>query len=312
VSRWFRWYRGTTENPKFRLAARNGGVTLVTVFAVWQVLLEDAANENHRGVCVKKEDFIAAALDLDDDGTVESAIRGLEYVDLISIGMGAITICDWEKWQYEQDVSDPTNAERQRRYREKKREQNADVTARNGDATARNTPDTDTDTDTERTAANAADRARAPEPEKQAAPKSAPKGGQKAACIAALSQVLSPEMADAVWQHRKTKKAELTLKAAELLAGKLTACPDATAAAELMIERGWQSVNADWVRNASATGPPAGQQQAMRFGHGGSEAKNGKARFTEALARFNERRQNGASVVIDGDCEVIDVAGRRV
>ena len=100
MSRWLRWYRGTTENPKFRLAARNGGVTLVTVFAVWQVLLEDAANENHRGVCVKKEDFIAAALDLDDDGTVENVIRGLEYVDLISIGMGAITICDWEKWQF--------------------------------------------------------------------------------------------------------------------------------------------------------------------------------------------------------------------
>jgi hypothetical protein len=81
-------------------------------------------------------------------------------------------------------------------------------------------------------------------------------GGQKAACIAALSQVLSPEMADAVWQHRKTMKRELTLKAAELLAGKLAACPDATAAAELMIVSGWQSVNADWVRNAEATGPP--------------------------------------------------------
>ncbi len=88
------------------------------------------------------------------------------------------------------------------------------------------------------------------------APKPAPKISQKAACITALSQVLSPEMADAVWQHRKTKKAELTLKAAELLAGKLAACPDATAAAELMIERGWQSVNVDWVRNAEATGPP--------------------------------------------------------
>ena len=147
MSRWFRWYRGTTENPKFRLAARNGGVTLVTVLAVWQVLLEDAANENHRGVCVKKEDFIAAALDLDDDGTVESAFRGLEYVGLISIRIGAVTICDWGKWQYEQDVSDPTNADRQRRHRERKRTQNGSVTDRNGGVTPCNAPDTDTDTE---------------------------------------------------------------------------------------------------------------------------------------------------------------------
>jgi hypothetical protein len=142
------------------------------------------------------------------------------------------------------------------------------------------------------------------------APKSAPKVGQKAACIAALSQVLSPEMADAVWQHRKTKKAELTLKAAELLAGRLTACPDPTAAAELMIERGWQSVNADWVRNASATGPPAGQQQAMRFGRNASEANDGKSKFRDAFARFTGRSEVGASPVIDGNCEIIEM-GRR-
>lgn len=149
MNRWFRWYRGTSENPKFRLAARNGGVTLVTVMAVWQVLLEDAASEDHRGVCHKKEDFIAAALDLADDGSVEAALRGLEYCGLISVGIGAITINRWKEWQYEQDVSDPTNADRQRRFREKKRSEHADKTPRNGRVTAHNAPDTETDTETD-------------------------------------------------------------------------------------------------------------------------------------------------------------------
>ena len=150
MSRWFRWYRGTTENPKFRLAARNGKVTLVTVMAVWQCVLEDAASENHRGICEKREDFIAAALDLDDDGTVERALRGLEYVGLLSVGTGAITVVDWQKWQYEQDVSDPTNAERQRRFKDRKRDENASVTGGNGRVTVGKRPDTDTDTDTEK------------------------------------------------------------------------------------------------------------------------------------------------------------------
>ena len=149
MSRWFRWYRGTTENPKFRLAARNGKVTLVTVMAVWQCILEDAASENHRGICEKREDFIAAALDLDDDGTVERALRGLEYVGLLSVGTGAITVVDWQKWQYEQDVSDPTNAERQRRFKDRKRDENASVTGGNGRVTVGKRPDTDTDTDTD-------------------------------------------------------------------------------------------------------------------------------------------------------------------
>jgi hypothetical protein len=71
-----------------------------------------------------------------------------------------------------------------------------------------------------------------------------------------LETVVSAETADAILRHRQAKRAPLTVRAAELLAGKLAACPDPTAAAELMIERGWQSVNVDWVRNASATGPP--------------------------------------------------------
>jgi len=150
MNRWFRWYRGTSENPKFRLAARNGGVTLVTVMAVWQVLLEDAAHEDHRGVCEKQEDFIAAALDIPDTEDVQQALQGLEYVGLISVGIGAITINNWAKWQYDQDVIDPTNSSRQKRFRDRKREQNDNVTPRNGDVTDRNCPDTDTDTDTER------------------------------------------------------------------------------------------------------------------------------------------------------------------
>lgn len=51
----------------------------------------------------------------------------------------------WEKRQYISDLRDPTNNERQKRYREKKR--NAATKKRNGSVTVEKRPDTDTDTD---------------------------------------------------------------------------------------------------------------------------------------------------------------------
>lgn len=152
---WFRWYRGTTEDGKFRMAARHANVTVchaghgdVTVchaIGVWSVILEDASHPDHRGVCNKDEDYIAAILDLDHD-VVQSIIEGMDRAGLVSVGMGSITVTNWNKRQYEVDIKDPTAAERQKRRREKLKS-NADVTARHGNVTVTSLPDTDTDTD---------------------------------------------------------------------------------------------------------------------------------------------------------------------
>lgn len=64
----------------------------------------------------------------------------------------------WEKKQYISDLKDSTNAERQRRYREKKR--NAVTALRNGDVTEEKRPDTDTDNNNNTTSANAPESAK--------------------------------------------------------------------------------------------------------------------------------------------------------
>lgn len=242
MSKWFRWYRGTSENPKFRLAARNGRVTLVTVMAVWQVVLEDAANENHRGVCSKMEDFIAAALDIDDDGTVESALRGLEHVGLISIGIGAITVVDWAKWQYEHDVADPTNATRQKRLRERKRESNGAVTASNAPEA-----DTDTDTDTEKKENKTRDE-RAPAAPAVLKPPSAVQllidDGCNQAAIADWMKVRAAKKAGPITETVvKGLRREATL-----------ANVSVSDAVRIATERGWQGFKADWL--SSHVKPP--------------------------------------------------------
>ena len=151
---WFRWYKGTAEDGKFRMAARHANVTLtsrcVTVchaIGIWSVILEDASHPDHRGICLKDEDYISAILDL-EAAIVQAVIEGMVRAGLISGDIGDITVTNWKKRQYEVDIKDPTASERQRRRREKLRE-NGRVTECHGDVTVMSLPDTDTDTDTD-------------------------------------------------------------------------------------------------------------------------------------------------------------------
>ena len=144
MSRWFRWYEGTAEDGKFRVVARVSRVTVRDAIALWAFILEDAAHLEHRGVCHRNEDFMASILDF-DDGVVERILEAMERVGMISVGHGAITVCNFGKRQFDGDA-DPTAAERQRRKRERERDRavsNADVTRDS------RPPETETETETE-------------------------------------------------------------------------------------------------------------------------------------------------------------------
>ena len=144
---WFRWYRGAVEDGKFRMVARNGGVTVATVIGLWAALLEDAADPEHRGVATRGEDFYAAILDLTGE-QVQRLLEAMRGAGLIKTDAFNITITNWHERQFETDAKDPTNAERQRRHREK-RKAGKEARQRNGSVTAETRPDTDTDTDSE-------------------------------------------------------------------------------------------------------------------------------------------------------------------
>lgn len=81
----------------------------------------------------------------------------------------------------------------------------------------------------------------------------------KDAILAALGTVLDADHAQAVLDHRKTKKCALTVFAAKLLAKQFALCPDPNAAAEEMIIRGWTGFKADWMRR-SASKPSTGRR----------------------------------------------------
>jgi hypothetical protein len=147
---WFRWYEGSCEDIKLRIVARNADVTAATVTGVWAMLLEDAAHPEHRGVATRGNFFWSEV-----SGLAESALLKIfHYMSMMKMitrdecDDSEIIITRWHERQFETDTRDNTNAERQRRWRDKQK-QNGTVTdeavTHNGDER----PDTDTEADTE-------------------------------------------------------------------------------------------------------------------------------------------------------------------
>ena len=98
--------------------------------------------------------------------------------------------------------------------------------------------------------------------------------------LGALETVLDEERAKAVIAHRKAKRAPLTVYAARTLAKRLKTFDDPNAAAEEMIERGWQTIKRDWMKD-----PPNGK--VLSF-----SASPPKRTWAEQKAE-RERNENG-------------------
>jgi len=109
-----------------------------------------------------------------------------------------------------------------------------------------------------------------------------------------LLECLSAESADAVLAHRRAMRRPLTTRAAQLLAKGFMSTGDPNAAADMMIERGWQGFKPEWYDNERAGN---GQQRQGK----GSIVEAGR-RLTERLvAAERERELQAVDRVDDGD-----------
>lgn len=177
--------------------------------------------------------------------------------------MAALIKLELEKEQAKKEARRAGNAERQRRFKERKSNALpalADVTEALPSVTA------------SRDIQNAPTHAE-PEPNKTTSspvqkdiltdipkvPVAKPKSAD-AMCVAELGKVLDPEHARAVVEHRNRMRKPMTAHAAGLLAKRLSSAPDPNAAADEMIERGWQGWRPEWGQNSQA--PP--HRQARR------------------------------------------------
>lgn len=122
-----------------------------------------------------------------------------------------------------------------------------------------------------------------------------------------LAAVLDADHADAVLEHRQKLRKPLTQRAAHLLAKKLAAAPDANAAADLMVEKGWLSFELAWAEKPTprASGPPSrgGVVDAMHGifqERGWNDEPNGISGGNGHAERLSTGRNGGSTgVVVD-------------
>lgn len=99
--------------------------------------------------------------------------------------------------------------------------------------------------------------------------------------VSILKTVLDDERAEAVVEHRRRLKAPLGNHAAKLLAGKLAEFPDPNEAADILIGRGWKSIDVGWDLGPRGHGPPPSRTAValdnirQRNGTGRPELRNG-------------------------------------
>jgi uncharacterized protein YdaU (DUF1376 family) len=129
-----------------------------------------------------------------------------------------------------------------------------------------------------------------PEPEPEPIRENKGASRSRSACLNAFIGTIDSERAEAIFDHRRAIKKALTVRAAELLAGKLKQCPNPNAAADLMIERGWTGIDPDWLK-----GKPPPRRNAM----------------AEALERIGERaRQHDTAINGKGELLGLSENGR--
>lgn len=120
---WFRAYVGTHSDPKIATVARKVGLHRTIVLAVWLAIEECACAALDRGSMASMDfDDVATALDIESE-QVHAIVVAFKAKGMISDD-GVLTA--WQKRQFQSD-SDPTNAQRQRRHRDKS-QSNASVT----------------------------------------------------------------------------------------------------------------------------------------------------------------------------------------
>lgn len=112
---WFRWFTGSTTDPKFQIVARKSGQNVASVLGVWAMLLERACQSADRGA-VDGFDCEGADVILGlEDGAACAIVEALKDKGLIL----AERIAKWEARQPKKE--DPTAAERKRTQRERER-----------------------------------------------------------------------------------------------------------------------------------------------------------------------------------------------
>lgn len=138
ANQWFRLYSEFATDPKVQALSEVLQRRYIMLLCLKSNGDLDSVTDRNENVTLK---IISTALRVTEKELQETKKELIEFGFIDDVW----NINSWDKRQYISDLKDPTNKERQQRYRENKR--NNDNAKSNGRVTDKKRPDTDTDTD---------------------------------------------------------------------------------------------------------------------------------------------------------------------
>jgi 5-methylcytosine-specific restriction endonuclease McrA len=118
---WFRWYHGTTKDPKWRVIAEKAHTTIPNVIAIWAALLENASESPIRGqLSGWNSEDVAACFNVTLE-TVEAVCNAMQHKTLTGEAIKA-----WDTRQVKRERDDDSS-DRVARYRDRVRENGGTV-----------------------------------------------------------------------------------------------------------------------------------------------------------------------------------------
>lgn len=119
---WFRWFEGSTNDPKFMVVARRSGQPVAFVLAVWAMLLERASAATPRGNIDGFDCESADALLGMPDGAACTIVEAMQAKSLID----GERVCKWEERQPSRERTPEapgSSTQRSRECRQRKKRQ---------------------------------------------------------------------------------------------------------------------------------------------------------------------------------------------
>ena len=109
---WYRWWHGSSTDPKFQMVAAECQVPLATVLGLWATLLEQASSSGSRGSLVLDHEVLSFQLGID---TV-TPCNAMKRRGLLHETDGVLHVATWEKRQPKRECDD-NSTDRVRKHR---------------------------------------------------------------------------------------------------------------------------------------------------------------------------------------------------
>ena len=122
---WFRWWHGSSDDPKLRMIASECNIPVASVIGLWATILEAASKSQNRGI-IDNFDYEVVSFHLGIDAV--TPCNAMKHRNMLHETDGTLTVLNWGKWQPKRERDDNSTG-RVREFRSKQKQALTDCNA---------------------------------------------------------------------------------------------------------------------------------------------------------------------------------------